>query len=127
MPASILIAKLLGPYLLVTGLVTLARPALIREIAFEFLASRALVFLAGLLALVAGLAIVATHNRWAADWTLIITILGWLAILGGIARTAFPEVAKSAGEAMLTRPLALTIGGAVQVLLGAALTGAGYS
>lgn len=126
MSASILIARLLGPYLLVTGLVTLARPSLIRDVAREFLASRALVFLAGLLALVTGLAIVATHNCWTADWTVIITIFGWLAIAGGIARTAFPEIAKSIGEPMLMRPVALQIGGAVQVVLGAVLTGLAY-
>lgn len=126
MSASILIAKLIGPYLLVTGIVTLARPSLIANAAREFLASRALLFLAGTLALVAGLAIVATDNRWTADWTLIITIFGWLAIVGGIARIAFPEAAKGAGEAMLARPLALRIGSLAQILLGAILAGFGY-
>jgi uncharacterized protein YjeT (DUF2065 family) len=126
MSASILIAKLLGPYLLVTGLATLTRPSLIADMAREFLASSALIFLAGTMALVTGLAIVATHNRWTADWTLIITIFGWLAIVGGIARIAFPEAAKGAGEAMLARPLALRIGGLAQILLGAILAGFGY-
>lgn len=126
MSASILIAKLLGPYLLVTGLVTLTRPSLIAGVAREFLASRALLFLAGTVALVTGLAIVATHNRWTADWTLIITIFGWLAIVGGIARIAFPDVAKRLGEAMLARPLALRIGSLAQILLGAVLAGLAY-
>ena len=34
----------------------------------------------------AGLAIVLVHNVWTFDWRVIITILGWLAVLGGIFR-----------------------------------------
>ena len=44
----------------------------------EFLNSHALIYLAGIITLTAGLAIVLTHNVWAADWRILITVLGWL-------------------------------------------------
>jgi 1,4-dihydroxy-2-naphthoate octaprenyltransferase len=37
----------------------------------------------GMFALLAGLAIVNVHNLWVSDWRVIITILGWLAIVRG--------------------------------------------
>jgi hypothetical protein len=35
---------------------------------------------------VAGLAIVRAHNRWRADWTVLVTLSGWLALTFGAAR-----------------------------------------
>lgn len=126
MQTSILIARLIGPIIVVTGLIGLLNPKALQEVVREFLASRALIFIGGILALLAGLAIVNTHNLWTADWPVIITIIGWLSIVGGILRMAFPEVTKSIGEAMLARQGVLRGGGGAQILLGAYLMVMGY-
>jgi hypothetical protein len=39
---------------------------------------------------VAGIAIVRDHNRWTRGWPVIVTILGWLAVFGGLARMLAP-------------------------------------
>jgi hypothetical protein len=44
------------------------------------------VYLSGTLLFVAGLAIVRAHNRWMGDWTVLVTLIGWLAIFGGLFR-----------------------------------------
>ena len=44
------------------------------------------VYLSGVLMFVAGLAIVRAHNIWARDWTVLITISGWLFLLLGAGR-----------------------------------------
>ena len=44
----------------------------------EFLKSRALIYLAGVLTLIPGLALVLVHNVWAVDWRVLITLFGWL-------------------------------------------------
>jgi hypothetical protein len=126
MDASILIARLMGPILVVVGLVALRDPEGLRAVGREFLDSRALLYLAGLLALVIGLAIVNTHNRWVLGWPLIITLYGWLALLGGILRLGFRDQVRRLGEAMLARPTVLRISGAAQLALGALLTVVGY-
>ncbi len=126
MQTSILIARLLGPVLAVAGLAGLINPKAVQELAREFLASRALIFIAGVLALVAGLAIVNTHNLWTAGWPVIITIFGWLAVLGGVLRMAFPALTKSIGEAMLGNQALLRVAGAAQLALGAILMFVGY-
>jgi hypothetical protein len=49
-----------------------------------------LVLISGMLAFVAGLAIVRLHNHWAGDWrVLLVTILNWL-LLVGVVRVWFP-------------------------------------
>ena len=62
-----------------------------RAMASDFIGSRPLVFLTGFLTLLGGLALVNTHNVWEAGWPVIITILGWLSVIGGVARMLFPE------------------------------------
>ena len=42
--------------------------------------------LSGVLVFVAGLAIVRAHNRWARDWTVLITLSGWFGVILGLFR-----------------------------------------
>jgi hypothetical protein len=44
------------------------------------------VFLSGVLMLVAGLAIVQAHNVWRRDWTVLVTLSGWFFLLLGLFR-----------------------------------------
>jgi hypothetical protein len=44
------------------------------------------VYLSGALFFVAGLAIVRAHNRWARDWTVLITLSGWFGVALGLFR-----------------------------------------
>src|SRR5262249_42339788 len=49
----------------------------------------ALVLVSGILSFVAGLAVVRVHNHWAADWAVLVTIFGWLLLIGGLVRMLF--------------------------------------
>jgi hypothetical protein len=51
-----------------------------------------LLYLSGLLSLLAGLAIINLHNTWRMDWRVIITVLGWLMTIGGIIRIVAPQI-----------------------------------
>jgi hypothetical protein len=101
MQRSLFLAKLIGPLLAVLGLTLVFNADIIRIIADEFLKSYALIYLAGVIAFVAGLAIVNAHNEWTADWRVAITILGWLCVIGGILRVAFPRVVEMIGTSLL--------------------------
>ena len=126
METSIFIARIIGPLLLVSGLAAITNRTLLEDVGREFLHNRALLFLAGILALIAGLAIVNTHNLWVADWPVIITALGWMAVAGGVVRMAFPSVTRRMGAAMLSnRPLIVAIA-AIQILIGGWLFWVGY-
>jgi hypothetical protein len=44
------------------------------------------VYLSGVLMFVGGLAIVRAHNHWVRDWTVLITLSGWFALILGLFR-----------------------------------------
>jgi len=127
MQTSLYLAKLIGPTLIVIGIGMLINRDGYRDMAREFLGSRALIYLAGLFAFVPGLAMVLAHNVWAADWRVIITILGWLALIGGAFRILFPQEVTRIGNRVIANPSTMLIGGGVTLLLGAILSFYGYA
>jgi uncharacterized membrane protein HdeD (DUF308 family) len=76
-----------------------------------------LVYLNGTLLFIAGLAIVRDHNRWKCGWPVLVTLVGWLLILGGLIRMFAPVFAQQ--EAQHTTPVyvGLLIGLAAGVFL----------
>ena len=85
------IAGIVGPFLIAVSAALLVNYDHIAELMDQFAKNWALVFLAGMMSLVAGLAIVRTHNRWTGGWPVLITALGWLAVAGGLVRMIFPR------------------------------------
>ena len=86
MQRSIYLARLIGPIFVVIGVGMLLNAPAFLAIARQFLASYALIYLAGLITLTAGIALVLAHNVWIGNWRLIITVLGWLGVIGGVFR-----------------------------------------
>src|SRR3954451_7254736 len=103
MTTSVLLARLIGPVMLVIGVAVLVNQHEFRDMAEEFLASRALLFLSGLLIMPVGVAIVLTHNVWSADWRVLITLFGWLNAIGGAVRLLAPDWIMRTGLIMLRR------------------------
>ncbi|TAK63024.1 hypothetical protein [Methylobacter sp.] len=50
------------------------------------------IHLNGTLLFVAGLSIVRAHNHWIRGWPVIVTLVGWFAILAGLLRMFVPEL-----------------------------------
>jgi hypothetical protein len=119
MSTSVFIARLIGPVMLVIGLAVFANQRAFRDLAEEFLASRALTFLSGLIIMPAGLAIVLTHNIWAVDGRVMITLFGWANLIGGAIRLAAPAYVMQTGRAMLKRRYFIPIAAAIWVVAGA--------
>jgi len=44
------------------------------------------VYLSGVLMFVAGLAVIRAHNIWARNWTVLLTLTGWFALVLGLVR-----------------------------------------
>ena len=118
MSTSVFIARLIGPVMLVVGLAVFTNPRGFREMAEEFMASKALMFLSGLILMPTGLAVVLTHNVWTADWRVLITLLGWLAAIGGALRVFGPLFVVKAGQAVLNWPHFTSVAAAIWVVLG---------
>ncbi|MGD9502706.1 MAG: hypothetical protein AB7V40_09510 [Methyloceanibacter sp.] len=124
------IARLVGPVLLVIGIGMafglMMEGGLYSNLLKEFIANRALIFLTGVLALAAGVAIVNVHNVWVPDWRVIITVLGWLFVLRGIMLIVFPLTVQVFGDRIATSEGGVTAGAAMTFALGAILCIVGY-
>lgn len=126
MATSLFLARLIGPLFLVMGIGMLVNPAGVRATAREFLASRALIYVAGLAAFVPGLAIVLTHNLWVSDWRVLVTVFGWLALIGGTVRILAPEWVTAMGSRIIDKTVVMTVGAVAVTALGAILAFFGY-
>jgi hypothetical protein len=130
MATSKYIARLMGPVLLIIGIGMvmgmLTEGDAYSSLLKEFIGSRALIFVTGVLALVAGLAVVNAHNHWVADWRVIVTVLGWLMILRGIMNLVFPITVQNLGDRMIASHAGVLAGAAVTIVLGAILSIMGY-
>ena len=110
MTTSKTIAALLGPTLIASGASIFlnldAWPGMVDQ-AFH---NPAPVFVSGYLLFVAGLAIVYFHNQWKGGWAVVVTALGWLAVVGGLLRILFPtrlgEIATGAVQTASVMPIA---------------------
>ena len=118
MTTSVFLARLIGPVMLVIGLAAFANQRAFRDMAEEFLASRALLFLSGLLIMPAGLAIVLAHNVWTADWRVLITLFGWLNLIRGALRLLAPDRVMRTGHTVLRRPGFVPIAAAIWAVPG---------
>jgi hypothetical protein len=97
-------------------------------VAEEVVKSRVQLWLSGVLALTTGLAIVLSHNEWDLSWEVIITIIGWLAILRGLLRLLIPQqIGDFLSRALARGPQVLTGVGVVALVVGAFLAWKGFS
>ena len=78
------------------------------------------VYLNGTILFVAGLALVRAHNRWLPDWTVLLTLSGWVALLLGLYRMVFPNASQAGNGAATYVMLALLF------VAGAILTASAY-
>lgn len=82
------------------------------------------VYLSGVLMFVGGLAIVRAHNRWARDWTVLVTMSGWFFLALGLFRM-FAAGAYQRGSATTSATTFMVLE-AVLFVLGLVLTFQGY-
>lgn len=73
-----------------------------RKIADDLFSNAGLTYLAGFITVIVGLLIVTYHNRWTKNWTVLITILGWLALVKGIFLITLPQFVQSLSQRMFT-------------------------
>ena len=130
MNTSKYIARLMGPVLLIIGIGMVAGLFVEGEsyssLMKEFIGSRALVFITGVLALLAGLAIVNAHNLWVPDWRVVVTVLGWLFIVRGVTNLVVPALVQTMGDRIVASRGGVIAGAAFMIVLGAILSIMGY-
>jgi hypothetical protein len=126
MATSKLIAGLMGPLLLAIGAALFINRDFFPSMALEMARNQGLIFLSGILSLLAGVAVVRVHNIWSGGWPVIVTVLGWLAVIGGLVRMWFPQLAEPIATSVTTSGAPLFVAGLVNLALGGFLTYKAY-
>ncbi len=127
MQTSQLIARLSGPVFSVIGIGMLTNQATYREMAGQFLAGYPFIYFSGILALLAGLAIINAHHVWTPDWRSLITAIGWIMMAAGAFRIIAPQFVSFAGTAILVHEGFFLGAGIILLALGGFLTFKGYA
>ncbi len=90
MEVSLFLAKFWGWYLFIFFLILSFNPKRIKQI-FDDLRDQKFAILIAFLAINIGLLNILFHNVWESDWRIIITGIGWLALLFGFSLFTFPN------------------------------------
>jgi hypothetical protein len=125
MELSIFLAKFVGLYLLILGILGIFRHKEFKLLGKDIAASKAALAISGEISLLFGLALVIDHSVWENSWRVIITIFGYLMLLKGIMRFAFPARVQKMLMGMSDR--GVTICSFVMLIVGIYLTYCGFS
>jgi hypothetical protein len=125
-PLTMYLAKLIGFSIGFFGLAMIVRTGNFQKTISQISKSDAMMTLISIFPLVAGFAIVLAHNVWVKDWSVVITIIGWIILLIGLARLFYHkalmhQMAKKAKSKEFFKVL-----GIVLVIIGAYLVYMGF-
>lgn len=98
-----LFARVLGPYLVIVTATALARASHMRTLLHDFGSSSVWPWVTGAFVLLCGLVVIALHQYWRGTAAVIVSVVGSLTALKGLALLAFPEPYISAGESAVGR------------------------
>ena len=126
MDILILLARIIGPLLVVVGVGVLVNPAHYAKMAASFLANAELYYFSGVLAFILGMVLVLYHNLWVADWRVVITIIGWASLVKGIFRIVLPGVGSKFAENFIRSTRALNASVIFVLIVGAWLSYQGF-
>ena len=94
MNTSILTARILALVYLAVVVGHCTRRDYFQPIMKDFLANSGLLYLGGCMALVLGAILVHAHNLWVSDWRVLVTLIGWLALIKGVVLISFPGLVR---------------------------------
>jgi len=114
------LAEVLGIICLVCGLNAFLNRKAMAEALQDVGRSPALLWIWGFINLLLGAAVIALYSVWTLGWTVLISILGWGALVKGVWLILFPDSAKAAYLGS-NKPGTLAFGGIVAIVVGVIL------
>jgi hypothetical protein len=122
---TLTLAKAYGLYILVTGLSGLAMPLRWKAVIEDYQRSPALTYLTAVIVLGLGLTLVSVHSLWTDPLAVVVSLVGWIVLVEGLALAAFPDGLMKFGAATVATSGRTRAWAIVAVIAGAALLIAG--
>jgi hypothetical protein len=126
MNLSIFLAKVLGIYLLVVSFAILFNLRRTTSIISGVIQNPSLQLIVGILTTIIGILLVVSHNIWIHDWTVVITIIGWLIFIKGVLNLVFPNVANALDRPFIQSKLSCTVSALISLAIGLYLCCKGF-
>ena len=103
---------------LAVGIGIVINPKFYKKIFEDFIERPSILYIGGLGALVIGYMVVAFHNTWTRDLSVIITILGWVALVKGILIFLCPKLMIALTRAIIRKDTFLRIESLIVIIIG---------
>lgn len=94
MESTILISKIIGVIYLAFGIGMLVNPSFYKKEIPQLLENSAYLILGGFLAVVFGFLIIESQKALTHDWQMVLTVIGYVAVIKGAVLLAFPSSMK---------------------------------
>jgi hypothetical protein len=101
MELSIFLAQLFGLTIMIFAGLVFFRPGVIDEAISSLRPNSFSSVIAGFVGIVAGLAVILSHNIWEMNWRGLVTLFGWASLIKGITYMAFPDRIISMAKNMM--------------------------
>jgi hypothetical protein len=112
------LARVVGPCLVAVGAALYLRGDTMPEFLFAFMQDSALVFVAGVFTLMAGLGVLSAHRHWSSISAAMISFIGVAAALKGASLMIAPSFGAELTDAVVRRPIILQAAVCLELLLG---------
>jgi uncharacterized membrane protein len=122
---TLTLAKAYGIYMIAIGFSGLTAPERWRMMMEDFQESPGLTYLAAVLVLGFGLAMVILHDLWTDPLAIVVSLFGWVLLLKGVLLMAAPDGLLRLGVATVATPDRTRAWAVVAVIFGAMLLTAG--
>ena len=105
MELSILIAKIISIIYISAGIGVLIGTINFNNIITDLKNSAALTYIAGSIGIILGMILIEYHNIWVKNWTILITIISWLFLIGGVTIVIIPKSLSIGKDLLLNHRL----------------------
>ncbi len=126
MDTSVFVAKIFGLCYLIIGIGFMFNRKIFQQLMEDFCKNVIVAIYGGIFSLVIGVVLILTHNIWVANWTVMITIIGWLAFIKGIWLIVFPNTVSKFMQAYKKNEKMLIVHAAAAIIFGAVFTFFGF-
>lgn len=100
------------------GIGMLINPDIYKKLFEDFIDNGTALYFGGIMALVIGYLLVTFHNTWTKDFSVIITVLGWIALLKGILILVRPKAMIALTKAIIKKESTLKIMSVFVIIVG---------
>ena len=126
MDTSQLLARVIGPYMLITAIALFVNRASFKKIIADFQNQPTLMTIIGGFTLILGLLMLQFHNVWTTDWRVLITLIGWITTLKGATSILFPKLLVKMAGAYTDNDALLNIQATIAMFFGILMSYMGY-